>query len=306
MMPEMDGTELCRAIKGSDRLKNIPVILLTARVGSEATLEAYAHGADDFVAKPFHPRVLMARIRAQLKLRALAIHLAQQEKMAVVGTLAAGILHEVRNPVNAIRNASRLLLAGGVEQGVATQLLNVISDGAERIEGIALRWTRTPLLMQADQPSDARKDRCHIQALGAPNGGDSAAPDYQTERLANVPSGPLNQAFLNIADNAVRIGAKNIWVRVAERGNCVRVEFADDGPGVPSEYGSRIYDPFFTARSDGSGTGLGLHISLQIVETHGGSLWHEPRPGGGAVFILVIPALVGREHGIAEVGPWAH
>ena len=68
MMPEMDGTELCRALKSDLRFRNIPVILLTARVSSEATLEAYAHGADDFVAKPFHPKVLMARIRAQLRL----------------------------------------------------------------------------------------------------------------------------------------------------------------------------------------------------------------------------------------------
>jgi signal transduction histidine kinase len=302
MMPEMDGTELCRAIKGSDRLKNIPVILLTARVGSEATLEAYAHGADDFVAKPFHPRVLMARIRAQLKLRALAIQLAQQEKMAVVGTLAAGILHEVRNPVNAIRNASRLLLAGKVEHGVTTQLLNVISDGAERIEGIAaaLDSHARPADAGGSAPSDVREGiDATFRLLAHRMTEIQLHRDYQTERLANVPLGPLNQVFLNIADNAVRIGAKNIWVRVSERGDNVRVEFADDGPGVPSEYGSRIYDPFFTARSDGSGTGLGLHISRQIVETHGGSLWHEPRPGGGAVFVLEIPALAGHGYGIA-------
>src|SRR4030042_202152 len=83
MMPGMSGTELCRLIKDDAELRDIPVILLTARVGSEATLEAYAHGADDFVAKPFHPRVLMARIRAQLKLRALGLELAQKEKLAV-------------------------------------------------------------------------------------------------------------------------------------------------------------------------------------------------------------------------------
>lgn len=309
MMPEMDGTELCRAIKGSDRLKNIPVILLTARVGSEATLEAYAHGADDFVAKPFHPRVLMARIRAQLKLRALAIHLAQQEKMAVVGTLAAGILHEVRNPVNAIRNASRLLLAGEVEQGVATQLLNVISDGAERIEGVAaaLDSHARPADAGGSAPSDVREGiDATFRLLAHRMAEIELHRDYQTERLADVPSGPLNQVFLNIADNAVRIGAKNIWVRVLERGDNVRVEFADDGPGVPAEYGSRIYDPFFTARNDGSGTGLGLHISRQIVETHGGSLWHEMRPGGGAMFILEIPALAGHGPGNAEVALRAH
>jgi two-component system sensor histidine kinase HupT/HoxJ len=115
--------------------------------------------------------------------------------------------------------------------------------------------------------------------------------DYQTDRLADVPSGPINQVFMNLADNAVRIGAKNIWVRVAERGEYVRVEFADDGPGVPTQYGSRIFDPFFTGRKDGSGTGLGLYLSRQIVESHSGSIWHEVRPGGGAVFVIEVPAL---------------
>jgi signal transduction histidine kinase len=115
--------------------------------------------------------------------------------------------------------------------------------------------------------------------------------DYQTDRLVDVPSGPINQVFMNLADNAVRIGAKNIWVRVAERGEFVRVEFADDGPGVPTLYGSRIYDPFFTGRKDGSGTGLGLYLSRQIVESHRGSIWHEARSGGGAVFVIEVPAL---------------
>jgi len=294
MMPEMDGTELCRAIKGSDRLRNIPVILLTAKVGSEATLEAYAYGADDFVAKPFHSQVLMARIKAQLKLRALAIQLAQREKMAVVGTLAAGILHEVRNPINAIRNASRLLSVGEVDQTVATQLLDVISEGAQRIEGIAaaLDSHARPADAGGSAPSDVREGiDATFRLLAHRMAEVSLHRDYQTDRLADVPSGPINQVFMNLADNAVRIGAKNIWVRVAERGEFVRVEFADDGPGVPTQYGSRIYDPFFTGRKDGSGTGLGLYLSRQIVESHRGSIWHEVRSGGGAVFVIEVPAL---------------
>ena len=136
MMPEMSGTDLARAIKSDPALRATPVILLTARVGSEATLEAYAHGADDFVAKPFHPRVLMARIRAQLRLRALGLQLAQQEKLAAVGTLAAGILHEVRNPVNAILNAARVLSGGRSKPEMTRQLIQIIADGAQRIEGI--------------------------------------------------------------------------------------------------------------------------------------------------------------------------
>jgi signal transduction histidine kinase len=236
----------------------------------------------------------MARIKAQLKLRALAIQLAQREKMAVVGTLAAGILHEVRNPINAIRNASRLLSVGEVDQTVATQLLDVISEGAQRIEGIAaaLDSHARPADAGGSAPSDVREGiDATFRLLAHRMAEVSLHRDYQTDRLADVPSGPINQVFMNLADNAVRIGAKNIWVRVAERGEFVRVEFADDGPGVPTQYGSRIYDPFFTGRKDGSGTGLGLYLSRQIVESHRGSIWHEARSGGGAVFVIEVPAL---------------
>jgi signal transduction histidine kinase len=294
MMPGRTGTQLCQDIKAEPALKNIPVILLTARVGSEATLEGYAHGADDFVAKPFHPRVLLARVRAQLKLRSLGLQLAEREKLAVVGTLAAGILHEVRNPVNAILNAARVLANGKTEPTMSEKLIAVIGDAAERIQGIttALETHARPAEAGGFTPCDVREGLdATLRLLEHRMEGVTVHREYTTEARAAAPPGPLNQVFLNVLDNALRAGARNLWLRVAECDRHLVVRLGDDGPGVPPHIAQRIFDPFFTTRDAGSGVGLGLFLSRRIVEGHGGALWLEDREGGGAEFVVEIPAV---------------
>ena len=303
MMPEMSGTELCRAIKNDPALRSTPVILLTARVGSEATLEAYAHGADDFVAKPFHPRVLMARIRAQLNLRALALHLAQQEKLAVVGTISAGILHEVRNPVNAILNASRAMTSSRVDELTKAQLLEVIGDAAIRIEEItsALDTHARPAEAGETAACDLREGlEATLKLIKHRLDDVTIHRDFSTDRLAKAPAGPMNQVILNLVDNAVQMGAKNLWLSIEVDTDSLVVKIGDDGPGVAKEYVDRIFDPFFTQRPSSDGTGLGLFLSRKMVEESGGSLRVQDRSGGGALFIMVVPALpLGPEPGRA-------
>jgi signal transduction histidine kinase len=294
MMPGMTGTELCRAVKKHPVLRSVPIILLTAKVGSEATLEAYAHGADDFVAKPFHPRVLMARIRAQLNLRAMALHLAAQEKMAVVGTMAAGILHEIRNPVNAILNASRALATNTLDDATTKQLLEVIGEAAVRIEEI------TAALDTHARPAEAGETaacdlgsgmEATLKLVRHRLDGIGIHREINTERLANAPAGPMNQVLLNLIDNALRMGARNLWLSIQLEGEDLVVSIGDDGPGVPREHVERVFDPFFTRRPEGDGTGLGLFLSRRMVEDAGGSLRVEDRSGGGALFRVVVPAV---------------
>ena len=294
MMPGLSGTELCGVIKADPNLRTIPIILLTARVGSEATLEAYAHGADDFVAKPFHPRVLLARIRAQLRLRTLALQVAQSERVAVVGTLAAGVLHEIRNPLNAILNASRILLKQKSGDSQKDELLEVIGDAATRIEAIAaaLDSHARPAEPREIQPCDV----CSgidgtIILLEHKSQSVSIHRQYDTDRLALAASGPLNQVFMNILDNAIRSGAENVWVTVSLDGSKIRIAIGDDGPGVSDDHVRFIFDPFFSKRKDGSGTGLGLYLSRKIVMDQGGALWYESRPGGGALFVVEVPSI---------------
>jgi signal transduction histidine kinase len=299
MMPEMSGTELARTIKSDPALRATPIILLTARVGSEATLEAYAHGADDFVAKPFHPRVLMARIRAQLRLRALGLQLAQQEKLAAVGTLAAGILHEVRNPVNAILNAARVLSAGRSKPELTKQLIDVIANGAKRIEGIstALDSHARPADSGVTHSCDVREGLdATLTLLSHRLEGITVHREYTTDRLARAAAGPVNQVLLNLIDNAIRAGAGTIWLNVEEERDDLCVSVRDDGPGIPAEDATRVFNPFFTKRKDGTGTGLGLYLSRRMIEEQGGSLELAKRTGPGACFVLRLP-VVGKSTG---------
>jgi signal transduction histidine kinase len=292
MMPGRTGTELCQAIKRDSRLHTIPVILLTARVGSEATLEGYAHGADEFVAKPFHPAVLLARVRAQLKLRALSLKLAEREKLVAVGTLAAGILHEVRNPVNAILNGAELLTSSTLNDKTRASLVNVIRDGATRIHGITTSLEAHvrpaedtgPSLLDIGEGLDATITLMHHQM-----GHVEVLREYAARPVVAGEAGRLNQVFLNLVDNAVKAGAKRLSLGISERDGVARIRIGDDGGGIPPSVADRIFDPFFTTREPGVGMGLGLYICRAVVEDHGGKLWFETRPGGGTEFFVELP-----------------
>jgi signal transduction histidine kinase len=291
MMPHMSGGQLCAAVKSDPQLAKTPVILLTARVGAEATLEGYAHGADDFVAKPFHPQVLLARVRAQLTLRKMALDLAEREKLAAVGALSAGVLHEVRNPVNAILNAARVLAEGPVDGNTAQRLLAVVSDCAGRIHQL------TRALDAHASPSDGDKG-----SLADVTQGLDATLALLSHRLRDVevqrrygkgvlvlaPAGPINQVFLNLLDNALIAGAKQLTIEVAESDTGqVLVSIADDGPGVPVELRERIFDAFVSGSVKGSG--LGLYLSRCIAEQHGGTITLAEAPRArGAHFVVTL------------------
>ena len=136
MMPEMSGTELCRTIKSDPSTRSIPIVLVTSKAEREMKIEALEIGADDYVTKPFHPRELMARVRSLVRVTELQkqlqtrnteleqaltevklaeVQLVQSERLAAVGELAAGIAHEVNNPVNFALNAVRTMESTVVE-----------------------------------------------------------------------------------------------------------------------------------------------------------------------------------------------
>jgi signal transduction histidine kinase len=295
MMPGTSGLDLCRAIKGDPSLRNIPVILLTARGESEAALEGYGAGADDFVSKPFHTKVLQARIRAHLKMRGLSLQLADQARLASAGTLAAGLAHEVKNPLNAAMNAVRVLEKGGSSRVSNEKLMNLVIDALKRIDGVvsALGAHARPADGSDLAPCNVRnavESTLNLLEHKLRNRV-TVHQDYETTGDVFAPARAFNQIFLNLVDNSIRSGAENIWIELRQAESQISVAVADDGHGVPADVEHRIFDPFFTTRVEGEGTGLGLHLSRRIAQDCGGELRYEPRPGGGARFVMEIPAM---------------
>jgi signal transduction histidine kinase len=239
--------------------------------------------------------VLVARIEAQLRLRALSIQLADQSRLSTAGTLAAGLAHEVKNPINAVLNAARLLPSVATKPETAEKLLRVILEGIQRIE------ETVSLLEEHVRPAEGGAlVTCDLRAgldsslrlLEHKMNGIALHTSYGSTRQVVASARALNQVFLNLLDNAVRATPTNIWVSAADTDRGVKVTIADDGQGIPPETALLIFEPFFTTRELGEGTGLGLYLCRRIVQDSGGELRYQPRAGGGAEFTIELRSMV--------------
>ncbi|HEX6776179.1 MAG TPA: ATP-binding protein [Methylomirabilota bacterium] len=241
---------------------------------------------------------LYGEINRQLDdLRRAQIEVVKAERLSAVNGLAAGVAHEINNPLTIIM--AQLHLMG--QAPMSTQVeeaLGVIDAAAKRAASIV----RDLILFAEHRPP--RRSRCQIteqirEVVAFEEGRlESEGVSVQTN-LEPVPDiwadhHHLQEVLLHVIQNAQHAmveahggGVLTIKTTMVESG--VRIEVADDGPGIPPEHLPRIFNPFFTTKQPGDGRGLGLSVAHSIVTEHGGRMWAENRPDGGALFTIDLP-----------------
>jgi signal transduction histidine kinase len=271
--------------------------------GTEASVQGFAAGADDFVVKPFSPPELVARIEAQLRLRALQRAVMRMEKETTLGVMAAGIAHEVLNPVNAVLTAMGPLrqrfakLPEARDREMCEALLEAVEESGGRIRDVVramlslARRDGEDLVLREARLSEGIRSVLTVlghRASGAVEIESDIAWDEPMQCYPEL----LFQVVLNLVGNAIDALEERggrVFIGAERAGDEVRIRIRDDGPGVPPEMRERIFAPFFTTKAPGKGTGLGLAIGREIAALHGGRLELLSPEGGGAEFVLTVP-----------------
>jgi len=227
----------------------------------------------------------------------------QAEKLAAVGRMAAGLAHEINNPLGNIVGYAKLLLKDQEIVGNRREKLEIIAEqarkGSEIVRGL-LDFSRQS---RGDKlPVSVNQILANVVRLLAPEAertGIRLKADYGELPLVRADPKQLEQVFCNLLENALQaVGdSGNIQAITSLTGtDQVTVTVRDDGPGIQPEQRGRIFDPFFTTKPAGEGTGLGLSICLGIVKDHGGVIEVESEPGRGTAFVVNLPALEAGYH----------
>lgn len=223
--------------------------------------------------------------------------LLQSEKLASVGTLSAGVVHEILNPLNTISTVTQMLRMEEQREEVQTDLDEILNQ--------VRRATKiTNNLRMFARPKKAEISRFDLHRL-FDNVSSLTERDLNLENIrierdydpdlppASGDEDQLAQVFLNLLNNArdAMVGKKGDWIRIKTRleGETILIEFSDNGTGIPRDIVAKIFDPFFTTKDPGKGTGLGLSLVHSIIESHGGSISVESAPGAGTTFIIRFP-----------------
>lgn len=345
-LPLLDGYETTARLRSIPGFEGIPILALTVNNFTGDRSRTLAAGCDGYIQKPIDLAGFADEVRSYLSgrrerllpdeelkyLREQNRKLAERlegsietlerskksaehaQKLASVGEMASGIMHELRSPLSAISfMAEYLMNAEESEEGRAKYLEKIVNNAA-RIQ--ALSKGVSSFVRPADELKGECDVACAIEEVLALAEHELVEHNVEVELDVSrglppiwAAEGQFHHVFMNLVRNGAqamtearmeeahgerRQSKLSIAACLEEGGGFVTVDVADNGPGVPDEIKRRVCEPFFTTKARGEGTGLGLHIACQVMEDLGGSLEILDAPGGGALFSLRFPAASGR------------
>ncbi len=233
------------------------------------------------------------------RMRMLERQVVQAEKLATLGQLAAGLVHELNNPLTSISVYANYFVQLFAQRGVDSDLERArkIVDGAQRIERLSrelMSYARPSAEFELAHLNEVIRQAVAFCELVVEKSGaqlvlelDPAVPPVRM-----IPS-QIQQVVINLITNACHaLSGERRVVRVRTQPHQeheIHVEVIDSGSGIEKQHHARLFEPFFTTKPEGRGSGLGLAICRHIVEAHGGAIHFESRPGDGTRFMITLP-----------------
>lgn len=346
ILPGMDGLSFLSHLRTDPISRSVPVVVVTGVTDRAPLMKAFEQGVDDYLIKPFVVSELLVRIKSVLHKKELEeqlirsnmdlrhalrnlqekeAHLIQSAKLAAIGTLAAGIAHELNQPLMVVRGTVQVMLQDLPPHDACRRDLTGIEAQTGRMMRIINHLT--DFSRQSSSERESIDIDTVIQDAFTFLGQQLANHDVavETSLAGNLPAvnanrTQLEQVFLNVLLNArdalngrngpaikvqtrflktaaeLRAVRERLTVR-RELGNSrgyVLASFTDNGTGISPANIERVFDPFFTTKPPGKGTGLGLSVSYNIVQEHGGWIGVESIEGRGATFHVFLPATTPR------------
>jgi len=313
MMPDMDGYEVLGHIKGDERLQHIPVIMISALHEVQSVVRCIEAGAEDYLAKPFNPILLKARIGACLEkkrgrdretvlfdeLQKNYKRLQEVEKLR--DDMRNMIVHDLRSPLTAVMVGIEMVEQQGGLTEMQRELMTIANAGGKRL--LAMINDLLDVEKMESGSMELHYDELSAASLvaGATEQVAALAADTQTALVTEIapglPSFPgdenkLSRTLVNLIANAIkftRVGTVTITASLDER-ETIRFAVRDTGEGIPPEAFERIFEKFGQLDSRHKvGTGLGLAFCKLAVEGHGGHINVESTAGVGSTFSFTIP-----------------
>ena len=325
MMPVMSGFQIMESVK--DLNLDTMFIIMTGDTSMDSAIKAIRKGASDYIRKPFDADELMIRVEnairhkkskdekrlIQSEKKQLEMQLRQSQKMEAIGTLAGGMAHDFNNTLGIIIGNTELAIRTTPKDSPNRQYLNNIITASCRAEEMVSRLLsfsritdaeKKPIdlissvdeslkLLRSSLPSDIEIKKCF--------------PESQLVIMGDPTQ--LNQIMVNICTNAahamngeggileINIGTREIGLNPLNsfnglpQGHYAEITITDTGHGMPEDVITRVFDPYFTTKETGKGTGMGLAVVHGIVKNHGGSIKVESRVNEGTVFTIYVPLI---------------
>ncbi len=304
-MPEMDGFEVCRRLKEDKRLKEVPVIFISALTETEEKVKAFQLGGVDYVTKPIQLEEVDARVRTHLELRRRKHELQLsyerlQEMERLRDNLTHMIIHDMRTPLTIIGMALEFADQSiGSSDRKMVELIRTAREGAASLNGMISQLLDVSRFEAGQMPLEKTEENLAavvgriLDSMATLTGGHRVRFDAPEPVSVLIDANIIGRVIQNLVTNALKFAPPSGEIRISVRceRDCARVSVQDDGPGIAPEYHQRIFEKFGQAGNAARklGTGLGLTFCKLAVEAHGGRIGVESEIGKGSTFWFTLP-----------------